>query len=626
MPQDPILRNLLEEEINKLLDKQAIRPFKGPSFFMSTFFLTPKKGGKWRPILNLKPLNQFIVPSHFKMDTLKVIMPYLRVGAWATSLDLADAYLHIPVHPEHRKFLTFQYKDQSMLFRALPFGLSTAPRVFTRVTRVLAAYLRRLGVQIFMYLDDWLIVAPDPATARLHTNLVLDVTQRLGWVINREKSDFVPSQTPVFLGARLDFVTGRIRPTLARIDAVQEGARLLLLNPLPTAHAWLVFLGYLASLVDIVPMCRFHMRDLQFHLLKHFNPINRDLSVQIPSHPSIEPHLQRWRVRSLLEEGVIFPPPRPSMTLTSDASLGGWGAHLDHLQVAGLWDDTWCLRHINVLELEAVRRALLHFLPYVRGRFVKVRTDNTTVVAFINRQGGTHSRQLWSLTKQMLLWCMSEGVSLYAVHLPGKLNTIADLLSRLQDAPTEWTLPPWVIHRVWQRFGVHEVDLFAALNNFQLPKFCALTPGPEVWCVDAFSIQWGDLTGYAFPPFAIIPRVLAKIESDQCQILLVAPNWPGQTWFLRLLSLLKGVPVRLPDDPNIVVLPVSRQPHPSPRGLCLTVWPLSGRVGERRAFRRTLPKWRPIADGPPHSACILRDSDCTESGVMVTRLLRIQPL
>ena len=88
-------------------------------------------------------------------------------GAWATSIDLTDAYLHIPVHPEHRKFLTFQYRGQSLVFRALPFGLFTAPRVFTRVTRVLADHLRRLGVQILMYLDDWLVVAPDPGT-KLH--------------------------------------------------------------------------------------------------------------------------------------------------------------------------------------------------------------------------------------------------------------------------------------------------------------------------------------------------------------------------------------------------------------------------------------------------------------------------
>ena len=235
--------------------------------------------------------------------------------------------------------------------------------------------------------------------------------------------------------------------------------------------------------------------------------------------------------------------------------------------------------------------------------------------------GGTRSRQLWTLTKQMLLWCLSEGISLHAVHLPGKLNTIADLLSRLHDAPTEWTLSPGV-----NRPRVAEIrgPRGRSICGSQQPS--TSTPGPLVWKVDAFSTHWGPLAGYAFPPFAIIPRVLAKVEHDQCQLLLVAPNWPGQTWFLRLLSLLAGVPFRFPDDPNLVVLPVSRQPHPSPRGLHLTVWPLSGKSGERRAFRRTLPKWLLKADIPPPSACILQDSDCSENGVRIARLLRIRPL
>ena len=361
-----------------------------------------------------------------------------------------------------------------------------SPSVFTRVTRVLAAYLRRLGVQIFMYLDDWLVVAPDPVTVQNHTDLVLVVAQRLGWVINAKKSELSPTQTPVFLGARLDFTTGRIRPTGVRIDTVIEGARILLTNPLCTAHAWLVFLGYLASLVDIVPMCRFRMRDLQLHLLRFFNPFSRDLSVQVPFLFSIAPHLRWWRIRYHLEEGVIFPPPRLDVRCVI-GGRGGGGGHLDQLQVAGIWDNVWCLRHINVLELEAVRRALVHFLPYVRGKLVRVRTDNTTVVAFINRQGGTRSRQLWTLTRQMLLWCLSEGISLQAVHLPGKLNTIADLLT---EWTSECTLCPGLINLVWQRFGIQEVDLFAASNNHQLPRFCALTPGPEVWKVDAFSTHW----------------------------------------------------------------------------------------------------------------------------------------
>ena len=73
-------------------------------------FLTPKKSDKWRPILNLKPLNKsFVRPTRFRMETLRSITPLLHEGMWATSVDLTDAYLHIPVRHQDRHFLAFHY-------------------------------------------------------------------------------------------------------------------------------------------------------------------------------------------------------------------------------------------------------------------------------------------------------------------------------------------------------------------------------------------------------------------------------------------------------------------------------------------------------------------------------------
>ncbi|XP_033634203.1 uncharacterized protein LOC117295606 [Asterias rubens] len=109
VPSDLAKRRSLEGEINALLLKGAVRivPRSGTQTgFMSTFFLTPKKeAGVWRPILNLKPLNKFIRPKRFRMETLRTILSSIVPPAWAASIDLKDAYLHVPVRPEHHKFL-----------------------------------------------------------------------------------------------------------------------------------------------------------------------------------------------------------------------------------------------------------------------------------------------------------------------------------------------------------------------------------------------------------------------------------------------------------------------------------------------------------------------------------------
>ena len=629
LPQDEVQASALLRELHDLLGKGAVHevPRLPQGFFMSTFFLAPKKGGKWRPILNLRPLNRFIRPTAFRMETLHSILPLLRRGWWATSVDLKDAYLHIPIRPADRRFLSFQLHGRNYLFRTLPFGLSTAPRVFTRVARVFGAYLRRLGIQIFMYLDDWLIVAESRDLAARDTARVVQEAGNFGWVINLEKSDLSPSQTPTFLGAVLDFQTALARPTLERVSAVQEGIRVLLEFPSAPARAWLVFLGYLASLVDLVPWCRFHMRDLQFHLLRHFSPASRDLSVRVPLATEVIPAFNWWQTEANILGGAPFCPQKETVTLTTDASLSGWGAVLDSRHVAGFWSGEWLHSHINLLELEAVHRALHHFAPLVRGRSMLLKTDNTTVVAYLNRQGGTHSRRLWELTRLVLTWCMTNHVRIRAIHLPGKENTIADALSRLTDSPTEWSLPQTVTESIWARFGRPEVDLFASPWNNKLPIFCALIPHVGVWHVDAFTLNWRDLVAYAFPPFALVTRVLMKVLADECRFcLLVAPLWPGQPWFPVLTRLLCDVPRLLPGRQDLLTIPDSGRTHHNPALLRLTVWPLSANPSLQRVFRRKLRTSPPIFADNPQWICIQDDSESSTSGVPAVRFLRLRPL
>ena len=269
IPTDPLKRLALEKEIAALLQKGAVRvtPMEATRVgFMSTFFLVPKKEtGSWRPILNLKPLNTFIRPRGFRMDTLKVVLNSIQTPAWAASLDLKDAYLHIPIRRDHWKFLRFQYRDTQYEFTALPFGLSTSPRVFTRVVKVVGAALRTQGVMIFMYLDDWLIVDKSREATMVALNFTWRITRDLGFIINTEKSRPCPTQFPIFLGASLNLQKGLACPTEARILNLHQCVSLFLPSSVAPARAWLKLLGLMASLVDIVDLCRLRMCPIQLH-------------------------------------------------------------------------------------------------------------------------------------------------------------------------------------------------------------------------------------------------------------------------------------------------------------------------------------------------------------------------
>ena len=149
---------LLQEEIAELLQKRAVERVKGPTLgFYSWLLLVPKKNGKLRPVLDLSIPNQHIRKQPFKMETVKSVRQSILVNDWALSIDLKDAYLHVPIYPQSRKYLRFICEDQVFQFRALPFRMSPSPLIFTKLIDIIAGHLRQYAISLFLYLDDWLI-------------------------------------------------------------------------------------------------------------------------------------------------------------------------------------------------------------------------------------------------------------------------------------------------------------------------------------------------------------------------------------------------------------------------------------------------------------------------------------
>ena len=118
---------------------------------------------------------------------------------WVISVDLTDAYLHVPIHQLLRKLLCLCYQDEVFQFRVLPFGLSVSPRVFTRVVDAMMAHVRSLGFQVHHYLDDWLLRNQQLAHLRTQTQGLLHLTTRLGWIHSLKKSELAPTEDFVFI-------------------------------------------------------------------------------------------------------------------------------------------------------------------------------------------------------------------------------------------------------------------------------------------------------------------------------------------------------------------------------------------------------------------------------------------
>ena len=422
---------LISQEVNELLQKGAIQktPFTRDGFY-SRLFLVPKKGGSMRPVIDLSSLNKFIVSEHFQMENLSCLKTLLLPGDFMTNIDLKDAYLSVPVHESSRKFLRFIWKGTCYQFKALPFGLCSAPRIFTKVLKPVAAFLRRKAIRVLIYLDDFLLWAATVEEAVKNTQLVVTLLQSLGFTINLKKSLLIPTQVITFLGFQIDSMCMMISLPAEKANKILDCCRRLLVSQSITLRNLASLLGLLESSRPAIWRAPLHFRHLQSDLIRGLQMNQESYDALIVLSPSARIELAWWLNHTLNANGSPVHLPPPDMIITTDASKKGWGAVYQSLQTNGRWSQTESLQHINYLELKAAFLALKTFLKDKSRVTVSLQLDNTTAIAYINNKGGTRSSQLMTLALEMWDWCQTRDIFVIASHIPGRDNVSADKESR----------------------------------------------------------------------------------------------------------------------------------------------------------------------------------------------------
>ena len=469
---------------------------------------------------------------------------------------------------------------------------------------------------------------PKPSKLLEHRQFILSLINSLGLIINYEKSDLVPAQVVTFIGMEFLTHTSIIKVPQTRQMKILETVRVVSQKTSVSARDFLSLLGQLNAAADFVMLGRLHLRPLQMSLHNQWQPQKLPLSHQICMTTKILHHLKWWLQEDRYHQGIPLKIDPPSHTIFTDASLSGWGAHVEPegLLFHGLWTEDQSGLHINVLEMKAIL-SLSRAAHKVKNSTVLVSTDNTTVVAYIRRQGGTHSTDLTEEAWKVLNLCLAHNIHLLAKHIPGRFNTLADRMSRV-DKPisTEWSLNQEIANKIFQIMDFPSIDLFATRLNHRLPIYVSPNPDQKALSIDALSMDWNRIHAYAFPPFLLIPAVINKIRLSQCKIVLIAPLWPDRPWFSELLGLLVSPPVSLPVIPNLLAQLKGRILHQNPGHLQLHAWELSSNLSEINNFQTRLRSTSPKLKGFRLLKSMMQNGKSSVIGQINGRLILSRPL
>ena len=482
-----VVDKYLKEELSagRLVGPLAQPP---PGLQVSRFGVIPKTSqpGKWRLIVDLSSpegvsvndgVDEALCSLHYpSFDVAARLLLEFGPGALMSKLDIKEAYRMVPVHPEDWLLLGMQWRNSYFLDTRLPFGLRSAPKIFTAVADALQWIMLAQGVKSFIhYLDDFFFVEP-PGLGGVAISRALAIWESLGVPVAPNKVEG-PSTSLCFLGLELDSTTLTARLPADKLARLRQLVADWGDRKVCRKRDLLSLIGVLQHASAVVQFGRCflrHMIDLSTTAsqLHHHIRLNREFRSDLLWWSTLAPH---WNGCSLLAPAFLS---IPDIIVHTDAS-GSWGFGGFSTQswFQGEWPENWKDQNITAKELLPILLAAGSWGHTWGGKAIEFKCDNLAIVGSIT-SWRSKEPLVMNLLRSLALLAMHFRFHLKASHIAGSRNVAADALSRndllLFRSQVPEALPhPSPIHpTLEQLFLRHHPDWLSSTWRADFSAFC----------------------------------------------------------------------------------------------------------------------------------------------------------
>lgn len=425
--QFPIPRHQIDEvnrQVNELLEKGVIEP--SDSCWNSPMNLVPKKDSakgvkQQRLVFDYRKVNEVTETQTFPMPDLEEEISKMHGSKFFTTMDLHSAYHQIPLRPEDKLLTSFQTSNRKFQFTRMPFGLKGAPITWQRTINAVLGEL--LNEKVMAYMDD---IICHSATMEEHMECLRKIFNKLrncNFRLKPEKSSFLCREVR-YLGHIINAEGVLTDPK--KVEVINE-------FPIPQKMAEVQrFLGMTNYYRKYIPNFSKTARPLH-NLTKKDTPF-----IWSEKCGKAFEELKKALINSPV---LIFPDFTDTFYVTTDASNYAVGAVLSQGEIPDdrpiqYFSKTLGGAQLNYAtihkELLGIVLAIEQFRYYLYGKQFVVITDHRPLVALFKQS---------KLNSRLLRWKIQLAeYDFKIIHLPGKLNFVADCLSRIEFDPVPRTI------------------------------------------------------------------------------------------------------------------------------------------------------------------------------------------